>query len=100
MSAPPLIVATSASTQSQTTVISIVITVAVLAYVLYRQRQVRPLRTTWALPAILIVIGVATAAQGGQQAVGSGAALGVLATLLALDAAGLGALRALTVHLW
>ena len=88
------------ATQTQTTVLSIVISLAVLAFLMYRQLQVRPVRTTFALPVVLIIVGVASLSGGGPNGLGSAGRVAILVALLVGDAAGLGAVRALTVRLW
>jgi hypothetical protein len=98
-----LAVASSAkpSTSASTTAVTVVISLAVLAFILYRQRQVRRASPTLVLPVILIVIGLvelASLSRGSNKL--TSAEIGILIVLLALDAVGLGAVRALTVRLW
>lgn len=85
-----------------TAVISLVITALVLLWILYRQVQVRPVRTSWVVPLVLVIAGVAalTSGSGGGHRGLTATAIAVLIALLVLDAAGLGAVRALTVRLW
>jgi hypothetical protein len=98
-----LAVASSAkpSTSASSTAIDIVVSLAVLAFILYRQRQVRRAAPTMVLPVVLIVlglVGVASLSKGSNKI--TSAEIGILIALLALDAVGLGAVRALTVRLW
>lgn len=88
------------SNQVEASVISVAITLAVLAWLLYRQRQVRVFRPNLGLALILIVGGIATISGGGQSGLGSTGRDVILGALLVGDAAGLGALRAWTVQLW
>jgi hypothetical protein len=97
------VLASSASTSSSVsaTVIDIVVSLAVLALILYRQLQVRRASPTLLLPVILIVLGLAGLLQtskGSNKL--TGGEIGVLVALLVLDAVGLGAVRAWTVRLW
>jgi hypothetical protein len=86
--------------QSQASILGLVVSLLVLAWVLYRQRQVRPLRTTLILPVVLIILGVLDIGGAGKSGLGSPTGLLILVALLIGDAVGLGALRALTVHIW
>lgn len=103
MSAGLSVIAASASSSQPagTTAVDIVISLAVLALILYRQLQVRRASPTLLLPAALIVIGLAELAtlSKGSSKLTSGE-IGILIALLVLDAAGLGVLRAWTVRLW
>lgn len=81
-----------------TTVVSIVISVAILALILYRQLQVRRTSSRMVLPIVVLVIGVVSLTRGSTRL--TGGELGILIALLAVDAGGLGAVRALTVRLW
>lgn len=95
-----LLAAASGLQAAQEAVVSLAVSLLVLAWILYRQVQVRPVRTSWTLSLVLLVVGVAVLVQGGGRALGSPARVGILVALLALDAAGLGALRAHTVRVW
>jgi hypothetical protein len=90
----------STANQTETAVISLGITLAVFAWLLYRQRQVRLFRPNLGLPAILIIGGIAVLTGGGSSGLGSTGRDLVLGVLLVGDAAGLGAVRAWTVRLW
>lgn len=79
---------------------SLVVTVLVLAYVLYQQLQVRPVTGRILLPIILIVLGGSSVASYSHQHPLSHSAVAALAGVLILDAGALGALRACTVRLW
>jgi hypothetical protein len=94
----PAVATTAHTSGTATTVTSIVISVAVLAYILYRQVQVRRAAPRMVLPVVLLVLGVVGLEQGSSRP--TAAKLGILVALLALDAVGLGALRAWTVKLW
>jgi hypothetical protein len=76
---------------------SIIISVVLLAYILYRQVQVRRAAPNPALPIICLALGVVGLVGQNRP---SAAKLGILVALLAVDAVGLGALRAWTVKLW
>jgi hypothetical protein len=95
-----LLASGSTSQASSTTVVTadIVISVAVLLFILYRQLQVRRASPTMRLPLILVVVGVLLLEQGNSRPTAS--KLGILIALLAVDAVGIGALRAWTVKLW
>ncbi len=90
----------ASSSQTETAVISLAVTLGVLAWLLYRQRQVRLFRPNLGLPAILIIGGIAVLTGGGSSGLGSTGRDLVLGALLLGDAAGLGAVRAWTVQLW
>jgi len=87
-------------TQTQTTLLSIAVSLGVLAWLMYRQLQVRAVRASFALPAVLIVAGLASVSGTGANGLGSPGRIAILVALLVGDAAGLGAVRALTVRLW
>jgi hypothetical protein len=100
-SLPVLASSSQSSPSASSTVVDIVISVAVLGFILYRQRQVRRASPTLVLPVVLIVIGlfgVISLSKGPNKL--TSAEVGILIALLALDAVGLGAVRALTVRLW
>jgi hypothetical protein len=96
----PLVAASAPSGSSVG--IAVVISLAVLALILWRQLQVRRASPTLLLPAILIVLGVASLATMSKDSttrltLGD---IGILLALLVGDAVVLGALRAWTVKLW
>jgi hypothetical protein len=95
-----LLASGSASHASTTTTLTvdIVVSVAALLFILYRQVQVRRASPTMRLPLILVVVGVLLLEQGSSRPTAS--KLGILVALLAVDAVGIGALRAWTVKLW
>jgi FtsH-binding integral membrane protein len=95
-----LLASGSASHASSATsvTIDIVISVAVLLFILYRQVQVRRASPNPALPVVLLILGVVSLTQGSGRP--TAAELGYLIALLAVDAVALGALRAWTVKLW
>jgi len=79
--------------------VDLLIGVAVLALVLYRQLQKRPVRDNPRLPLILLVIGVIELAkflQHGHHGTGVIIALGGSLVIAAV----FGAIRAATVHVW
>jgi hypothetical protein len=79
--------------------VNILIGLAVLAFILYRQLQARPVRDTMRLPLILAVIGVVELArflQHGHHGAGVAAALAGSLVIAAV----FGAIRAATVHVW
>jgi drug/metabolite transporter (DMT)-like permease len=90
--------ATTDATTTTSLSTSIVVSVAVLVFILYRQVQVRRTAPNMVLPLVLTVLGVAFLAQGSNRP--TGAKIGILIALLAVDAVGLGAVRAWTVKLW
>jgi hypothetical protein len=97
----PVASSAASSTSPGATAFDVVLSLAVLALILYRQLQVRRASPTLLLPAVLIVIGVAelaTLAKGSSKL--TSGEIGILIALLALDAVGLGVLRAWTVKLW
>lgn len=93
--------AANSGSSVSTTAVDVVISLAILALILWRQLQVRRASPTLVLPLVLIVLGAAslTTMSKGSSKLTSGE-LGILAALLVLDAVGLGALRAMTVKLW
>jgi len=85
---------------SQTDVVNLVIGLAVLALILYRQMQVRPVRANIRLSLILAIIGVVELTQFLQrQHHHDTAVIAALAGSLVL-AAVLGAVRAATARVW
>jgi hypothetical protein len=84
---------------SETDVVNLLIGLAVLALILYRQMQARPLRAGMRLPLILAIIGVVELTQFLQHQRHGTAVIAALVGSLVL-AAVFGAVRALTVRLW
>jgi hypothetical protein len=81
------------------TAVNLLIGLAVLALLVYRQLQVRPVRANFRLPLILAVIGVIQLSQFLKHDHHTGTVLAALAGSLAL-AAITGAIRAMTVRVW
>ena len=77
----------------------LVIGLAVLALLVYRQLQVRPVRANMRLPLVLAVIGIIELTQFLHHQHHTGTVIAALAGSLAL-AAITGAIRAATVHVW
>jgi hypothetical protein len=77
---------------------SIVVGLAVLLLILYRQRQVRLVTTKLTLPVVLVLVGLA-GISGAHRPITSGE-IAFVAGLLAIDGVGLGAVRAYTVRVW
>ncbi len=84
---------------SSQTVLNLVIGVAVLGLLIYRQLQARPVRGNQRLVLVLAVIGVILAVQYIQKLHSLSAAISALAGSLVL-AAVFGAVRAATVRIW
>ena len=82
-----------------TTGVDVLIDVAILAFILYRQLQVRPVRGNMRLPMILGVIGVIELSQFLNHGHHGAAVIAALAGSLVL-AAITAAIRAATVHVW
>jgi len=82
-----------------TTTVNLLIGIAVLALLVYRQLQVRPVRANFRLPLILAVIGVIELTQFLKHEHHTGTVIAALAGSLVL-AAITGAVRAVTVHVW
>jgi FtsH-binding integral membrane protein len=84
------------------TAVDLVIGLAVLAFILYRQMQVRPVRANMRLPLILAVIGVIEITSFFQHNKNAHHGVEVFAALAGsfVLAAVFGAIRALTVRLW
>ena len=74
------------------------VVVPIFAVILYRQRQVRQLSVSLALPLALGTLGIASLAWAPTTLTPS--QLSILIALLAVDAVGLGTLRATTVQVW
>ena len=79
--------------------VNLLIGLAVLALLVYRQLQVRPVRANFRLPLILAVIGVIQLSQFLKHDHHTGTVFAALAGSLAL-AALFGAIRAMTVRVW
>jgi hypothetical protein len=86
---------------SSTDVVNLVIGIAVLALILSRQMQVRPVRANYRLPLILAIIGVVELTQflDHNHNRHDAALIAALAGSLVLAAA-TGAIRAVTVRVW
>jgi len=84
---------------SSQTLLYVVIGVAVLALLIYRQLRARPVRGSQRLVAILVVIGLIEAVQYMQKLHAGSAAIVALVGSLVL-AAIFGAIRAATVRVW
>ena len=82
-----------------TTTVNLLIGLAVLALLVYRQLQVRPVRANFRLPLILAVIGVIQLSQFLKTDHHTGTVFAALAGSLVL-AAITGAIRAMTVRVW
>ena len=82
-----------------TTTVNLLIGLAVLVLLVYRQLQVRPVRANFRLPLILAVIGVIQLTQFLKHDHHTGTVFAALAGSLAL-AALFGAIRAMTVRVW
>ena len=82
-----------------TTTVNLLIGLAVLALLVYRQLQVRPVRANFRLPLILAVIGVIELTQFLKTDHHTGTVAAALAGSLVL-AAITGAIRAMTVRVW
>jgi hypothetical protein len=79
--------------------IDLIIGLAVLGLLVYRQLRTRPVRGSQRIMAILLVVGLATSVQYLQKIHAGTAAIVALAGSLALAAA-FGAIRAMTVKIW
>jgi hypothetical protein len=79
--------------------VNLLIGLAVLALLIYRQLQVRPVRANFRLPLILAVIGVIQLSQFLKHDHHTGTVFAALAGSLVL-AAITGAIRAMTVRVW
>jgi len=90
----------TSSSATQQAVIGLGLSLAALVFVLYRQLQVRRLSSRYTVPVILVLLGVISLTSPGPTGLGSASGVLILAGLLLIDAAGLGALRAWTVRLW
>ena len=82
-----------------TTTVNLLIGLAVLVLLVYRQLQVRPVRANFRLPLILAVIGVIQLSQFLKTDHHTGTVFAALAGSLVL-AAITGAIRAMTVRVW
>ena len=95
-----LVLATTSAGPSAASVAGEVVSLAVLAYILYSQRKVRPLRTKLTLPVVLAVVGLSSVLSDAKTHPLSSSQIAVLVGLFVGDAIGLGVLRAFTVRLW
>lgn len=92
--------AAASTTSSAESITTEIVSAAVLAYVLYNQRRVRPLQTKLLLPAALIVAGLSNLSSDiNRHPLSTDQSL-ILIGLFLGDAIGLGAIRAYTVRLW
>jgi len=82
-----------------TTLVNLLIGIAVLVLLVYRQSQVRPVRANFRLPLILAIIGVVQLSQFLQHNRHTDTVFAALAGSLVL-AAITGAIRAMTVRVW
>jgi hypothetical protein len=90
---------TSVKAVNSSSVVNLLIGLAVLALLLYRQMQVRPVRANYRLPLILAIIGIIELTQFLQHNHHTSTIYAALAGSLAL-AAITGAIRAMTVRVW
>ena len=90
---------TSVAVVNASTTVNLLIGLAVLALLVYRQLQVRPVRANFRLPLILAVIGVIELTQFLKTDHHTGTVFAALAGSLVL-AAITGAIRAMTVRVW
>lgn len=97
---PPIPLGVASTTSSSAGVADTVVSVAVLCYVLYRQRQVRVLQTALLLPVVLGVVGLVSVLSDAKSHPLSAGQVAVLVALLLADAVALGAVRAFTVRTW
>jgi putative drug exporter of the RND superfamily len=81
-------------------IVGLVVSLGILGFILYRQRQVRPLKTTPVLPIVLVILGLGSLIGASQGQPMTPSDIGVLIALLVGDAIAFGALRAYTVRLW
>lgn len=81
-------------------VVSLLVGLAIFVLILWRQRQARPLRSRMTGPVVLAVAGLASLTAYARTEPLSPHELAWIASLLAVDAVGLGAVRALTVRVW
>lgn len=89
-----------AATSSSSATVSEVVSVAILVYLLYQQRQIRVLKTTLLLPLVLAVVGLSSMLSDLKGHPLSTSQAAILVGLFVGDAVGLGTLRAFTVRLW
>ena len=90
---------TSVEAVTTTTLVNLLIGIAVLVLLVYRQLQVRPVRANFRLPLILAIIGVVQLSQFLQHNRHTDTVFAALAGSLVL-AAITGAIRAMTVRVW
>lgn len=79
---------------------NVVLTLAVLAWVLWSQLRVRPARTRQTLSIVILMLGIASLYAWNLAHPLSHGAILLIATSLVFLAIGLGVLRAYTVRLW
>jgi hypothetical protein len=84
---------------TSTTLVSILVGVAVAALLVVRQLRAQPLNATFRLPLILGIVGLVELVEYLGKHHVSGIAIGALAGSLVVAAA-FGAVRAATIHLW
>jgi len=96
---PPGPVRLSVGSVTTTTIVSILVGVAVAALLVVRQLRAQPVNTNFRLPLILGIIGLIEVTNYLQKGHGGTKVIAALAGSLVL-AAVLGAARAATVHLW
>jgi len=80
--------------------VGLLVGLAVLLFILWRQRQIRPLRSRATGAIVLAVLGLGSLTAYARAQPLTGGQIAWIVALLALDAVGLGAVRALTVHVW
>lgn len=80
--------------------VGLLVGLAVFVIILWRQRQVRPLRSRVTGAIVLAVLGFGNLTASARAQPLSAAQVTWLVSLLAVDAVGLGAVRALTVRVW
>jgi hypothetical protein len=90
----------TSTTSSSAAVAGEGLSAAVLLYVLWRQRQVRVLKTKLLLPLVLGIVGLVSVLGDAKIHPLTSGQAAVLVALLLGDAIGLGAVRAFTVRLW
>ena len=83
-----------AATSSSSATVSEVVSVAILVYLLYQQRQIRVLKTTLLLPLVLAVVGLSSMLSDLKGHPLSTSQAAILVGLFVGDAVGLGTLRA------
>lgn len=81
-------------------VVAPLVGLGVFVFILWRQRQARVFRPGVTGPIVLLVVGLGSLTSFARAHPFSGEQITWLVVLLALDAIGLGAVRALTVRVW